>query len=176
MTRLIPLALAATLLAVPAAAQDPEGRSLIEEGADLMLRGLLEEVAPPLQELAGIGQEILPTFQLLAEEMGPALAEVVGQIDSISHYEPPVILPNGDIVLRRRPGAPAWVPPAAEEEEEPAPGREPGSDDFRGRERPAPEPPPEEPPAFDLTPPPEAEPDLRLDPTLRLDPGGALDL
>lgn len=114
MTRLIPLALAAALLAAPAAAQ--EERSLFEEGADLMLRGLIEEVAPPLQELAGIGQEFLPTFQLLAEEMGPALAEVLGRVDSISYYEPPAILPNGDIILRRSPDAPAWAPPEPEAE------------------------------------------------------------
>ena len=145
MTR-IPLALAAALLAAPAAAQ--EEPSLLEEGADLMLRGLIQEVAPPLQELAGIGQDLLPTFQLLAEEMGPALADVLGRIDSIAYYEPPVILPNGDIVLRRSADAPPWVPPPPEPEE--PEGEEPGE--------------PADPSPFDLSPPSEAEPDLRLDP------------
>jgi hypothetical protein len=148
MTRLIPFALAVALLAAPTAAQ--EEPSLLEEGAGLMLRGLLQEVAPPLQELAGIGQELLPTFQLLAEEMGPALAEVLGQIDSISYYEPPAILPNGDIVLRRSADAPAWVPPPEPEEPEPE-----GVD-------------PEENPS--------SEPELRLDPSLRIGPEGDLEL
>lgn len=166
MTRLMPLALAAALAASPALSQDSGGSNLIEEGADLLLRGLLEEVAPPLQELAGIGREVLPAFQLLAEQMGPAFAEVIGQVDSITYYEPPVIAPNGDIVLRRRADAPAWVAPEPEETagedaapeaeapkpEEPAPA-EPKQDDAA----------PKKPRGFDLTPPPEGEPDLQLD-------------
>ena len=179
MTRLISLALAATLLAVPATAQESEERSLLEEGAELMFRGLIEEVTPPLQELAGIGQDLLPTFQLLAEEMGPALAEVLGRIDSIAYYEPPALLPNGDIILRRSADAPPWVPPppVAEQEEAPEPDGEPTPDDFRAPDRADPDLGSEEEPSpFDLTPPPEAEPDLRLDPTLRLDPEGGLDL
>lgn len=164
MTRLIPLALAAAFLAAPAAAQDAEDRSLFEEGADLLLRGLIEEVAPPLQELAGIGQEVLPILRALGEEFGPALSGVARQIDSITYYEPPEILPNGDIVMRRSADAPAWVPPPPAEEE-------PDS------ERIGPEAVPEEDaPGPDLSPPPEAEPDLDLDPTLRLDPDGALEL
>ena len=157
MTRLIPLALAAACLAAPATAQDSEGNSLLEEGADLFLRGLIQEVAPPLQELAGIGQEVLPIFRALAEEFGPALSEVASQIDSIAYYEPPVIAPNGDIVLRRRADAPVWVPPAPDD---------PGPAD------PEPEPEPEDEPSFDLSPPPEAEPL----PELRLGPDGAMEL
>jgi hypothetical protein len=130
MTRLIPLALAAALAAAPLAAQEAEEPSLLEEGADLLFRGLIEEVAPPLQELAGIGSELLPIFETLAREMGPAIAEVAGQIDSITYYEPPVIAPNGDIVLRRRADAPDWTPPErdTEPEAEPAPDIAPEAD------------------------------------------------
>ena len=175
MERLIPLALAAALLAAPATAQEEEGNALIEEGVDLLFRGLLEEVAPPLQELAGIGQDILPTFQLLAQEMGPAFAEVIEQVDSIANYEPPAFAPNGDIVLRRRADAPAWTPPLAEAD--PAPEAEPGDAPE------VPSDPPREVPdpggdgtddgsIFDLTPPPEAEPL----PDLELSPSGELEL
>ena len=125
MTRLIPLALVAALAAAPLAAQEAEEPSLLEEGADLLFRGLIEEVAPPLQELAGIGSELLPIFETLAREMGPAIAEVAGQIDSITYYEPPVIAPNGDIVLRRRADAPDWTPPEPEPEPEAGPDAEP---------------------------------------------------
>ena len=125
MTRLIPLALAAALAAAPHAAQEAEEPSLLEEGADLLFRGLIEEVAPPLQELAGIGSELLPIFETLAREMGPAIAEVAGQIDSITYYEPPVIAPNGDIVLRRRTDAPDWTPPEPDAEPEAGPDAEP---------------------------------------------------
>ena len=132
MTRLIPLALAAALAAAPLAAQEAEEPSLLEEGADLLFRGLIEEVVPPLQELAGIGSEHLPIFETLAREMGPAIAEVAGQIDSITYYEPPVIAPNGDIVLRRRADAPDWTPPEPEPEAgpdaEPTPEAEPDLD------------------------------------------------
>lgn len=118
MRHALPLTLAAALLAAPAHAQ--EEPSLFEEGANLILRGLLEEVAPPLQELAGIANEYLPAFQLFAEEMGPAIAEVISQIDSIAYYEMPEIAPNGDIVIRRRADAPEWVPPLAEADPAPA--------------------------------------------------------
>jgi hypothetical protein len=126
MTRLISLALAAAVMAAPlaapvvASAQEAEEPSLLEEGANLMLRGLLEEVAPPLEELAGVvNNDLLPIFRTLAEEMGPAIAEVAGQIDNITYYEPPVIAPNGDIVIRRRADAPAWIPPEDRPDAEP---------------------------------------------------------
>ncbi len=128
MTRLIPLALAAALAAAPVAAQEAEEPSLLEEGADLLFRGLIEEVAPPLQELAGIGSELLPIFETLAREMGPAIAEVAGQIDSITYYEPPVIAPNGDIILRRRADAPDWTPPEPDTDPEAAPDNAPEAD------------------------------------------------
>ena len=112
------LILVAALVAAPLAghAQDSsdEGSNAIEEGAQLFLRGLLEEVQPPLQELAGIGATHLLTLQALVDEMGPAFAEVFEQIDSISYYQPPEILPNGDIVFRRNADAPDWEPPTAE--------------------------------------------------------------
>lgn len=132
MNRAIPAALALLLglapAALPAQDADPslgeEAQGLLEEGADLFLRSLREEVAPAIDEIAGIGAELLPTFQLLAREMGPALAEVIGQVDSIGNYEPPAFLPNGDIILRRREGAPPFTPPDAA-----APGAAPGASD-----------------------------------------------
>jgi hypothetical protein len=114
------LLLALAPVALPAQEAEPslgeEGRNLLEEGADLFLRSLREQVEPAVEEIAGIGAELLPTFQLLAQEMGPALAEVIGQVDSIGNYEPPAFLPNGDIILRRSPDAPAWTPPEPEAE------------------------------------------------------------
>ena len=112
--------LAAALAAAPLAAQAQDssdrGSNAIEEGAQLFLRGLLEEVQPPLQELAGIGAKNLLTLQALVDEMGPAFAEVFEQIDSITYYQAPEILPNGDIVFRRNADAPAWTPAQADPE------------------------------------------------------------
>lgn len=129
MTRHIPLAFAAALLAAPALAQDTgEEPGLIEQGVEMMMRGLLEEASPAIGELAGIGQELLPSLQLFGEEIGPAIAETLGQIDSIAYYEPPVIEPDGHIVLRRRADAPAWVPPEPDAAPDAAPEASPEED------------------------------------------------
>jgi len=111
------LILAAALVAAPLAAQAQDssdrGSNAIEEGAQLFLRGLLDEVQPPLQELAGIGAKNLMTLRTMLDEMGPAFAEVFDQIDSITYYQPPEIMPNGDIIFRRNADAPAWQPAEA---------------------------------------------------------------
>ena len=111
------LATAIALAAAPVAAQStdaPEGRDLIEEGAKLLLRGLLNEAEPAIRELQDLAQNVGPAMQMLREEMGPALAEIMSRIDDIGNYESPEILPNGDIVIRRDPTAPPYVAPNGE--------------------------------------------------------------
>lgn len=108
----IVLALALTIPALPVAAQETEeGFDLMEEGAKLLLRGLMTEMEPQLRELEDFAQEVGPAMRLLSEEMGPALAELMNKIDDIRNYDPPAILPNGDIIIRRRADAPAFEPP-----------------------------------------------------------------
>jgi hypothetical protein len=129
MKHALPLVLAALLAAAPLQAQETEpaeGPGLIQEGIDMIFGGFFDEVSPAIEDVTGIAGDVLPTFQLLAAEMGPAFAQVFGQIDSIAHYEPPTFLPNGDIILRRTPDAPAWTPP--EVPEPAAPGAEPGAE------------------------------------------------
>ncbi len=63
-----------------------EDRPLTEQLDDLF-RNLMEQMKPALDEL-------LETL------------EVLEGIDSIEHYERPEILPNGDIIIRRREDAP----------------------------------------------------------------------
>ncbi len=77
-----------------------EGFSLLEEGARLMMRGLMAEVAPLLEDLDGA-------------------------LGDLSLYHAPEILPNGDIIIRRRvpkdpddPGAAPDQRPALPEGEE----------------------------------------------------------
>jgi hypothetical protein len=87
-------------LCLPAAAQEPgdapgdigQGFGLLEEGARLMLRGLMAEV-------------------------GPMLDGLEGAFSDLSAYHAPEILPNGDIILRRK------LPLVPEE-----PGTPPGED------------------------------------------------
>jgi hypothetical protein len=126
MTRLIPLALAAALAAAPALAQDAptEGPSLLDRGLESFLQNFAEDVQPPLTELLGISATYLGEIQGFLEEMGPAFAEVVGQVDSFTYYEPPEITPGGDIVIRRRAGAPTWVPEEARPDSAPDSGPE----------------------------------------------------
>ena len=117
MKQITALVLSASLTAfaaAPAVAQTndetEEGFDLMEEGAKMLLRGLMTEMEPAIRELEGIAQDIGPAMQLLADEMGPAIAEIMSKIDDIRNYEAPEILPNGDIIIRRSPDAPVFDP------------------------------------------------------------------
>ena len=91
-----------------------EGFSLLEEGAKLILRGLFDEMGPALEEAQkGLAEA--------GERLGPALAQLGALIDDVQNYEAPERLPNGDIVIRRKPGAPA-PPPLPEREGAPKAG------------------------------------------------------
>ena len=110
MARIVtPAALALSLaLTGPAVAQDDppkprnpdlsEGLGLMEQGTRLMLRGLMEELGPALREM---------------EEGFGALQEMLGDM---TLYHAPEVLPNGDILIRRRtplePDAPEAEPGA----------------------------------------------------------------
>lgn len=80
-----------------------EGKSLIERGAELFLRGLFSELRPQLDEMS-------KSMQQAVQEMGPALEQLRALIDDMQNYEAPVRLPNGDILIRRKPDAPEPAP------------------------------------------------------------------
>lgn len=88
------------LAAPPVAAETPapkaeEGMGLIEEGAKIILRSLLEDMQPKLEELSkGLDQAI--------KEAGPALRDLLAKVDDFRNYHPPEMLPNGDIIIRRK--------------------------------------------------------------------------
>lgn len=86
-------ALAALLLAVsagPGLADDDvdQGLDLLGQGSRLLMQGLMDRIEPELKSLA--------------EEMGPALLQLQGLIGDLGNYHPPEVLPNGDIILRRK--------------------------------------------------------------------------
>lgn len=116
MKQLVIPIVALSLAFSPAMAQDTqspetdEGFSLMEEGAKLLLRGLMKEVEPAIDELEGMADEMGEAMKLLGEEMGPAMAELLTRIDDMRHYQAPEILPNGDIIIRRKPDAPVYEP------------------------------------------------------------------
>jgi hypothetical protein len=95
-------ALAMGLAITPAYAGSDEGadRPLSEE-LDDVFRGLMEQMKPALDEF-------LDTLEVLED------------IDSIEYYERPEIMPNGDIIIRRREDAPPFeLDESAEPDDEP---------------------------------------------------------
>lgn len=106
MTRLFALPLALLLLTQPVRAEEETGLSLMERGARLLMEGLLQEMEPALEGL----DELAPTLRDFAQEMGPALAELMNEIKDWSAYHPPEVLPNGDIIIRRKSPPPPDVP------------------------------------------------------------------
>lgn len=104
---LIPV-FAAALAASPVQADDaPKGegdaQSLMEQGIELFWEGLRQEMEPALEDLQGLAETIGPSMQEFWAEMGPALADIASQVEDWSVYEMPEILPNGDIIIRRKP-------------------------------------------------------------------------
>lgn len=100
------LTLAAGLaLAAPAAAQETEdspGRSLMERGVELFFEGFRREMDPALDDLRAWAENVQPALRQFIDEMGPAFAEILQKIDDLSVYHPPELLPNGDIIIRRK--------------------------------------------------------------------------
>lgn len=114
MKRFIAILATTAVLAVPAHAADDEemsdGLSLIDQGARLFFRGLMNEMEPAISDLQALGDEFGPKMAELVNEMGPALSDMLDRIDDIRNYEAPEVLPNGDIIIRRRPDATPWEP------------------------------------------------------------------
>lgn len=78
-------------------------------------------------KLRDLGDQFDEAFRELIERMRPAVdefldtLEVLEGIDSLEYYQRPEILPNGDIIIRRRDDAPP-LPPEQEPEPEPEGG------------------------------------------------------
>ncbi|MFN3144064.1 MAG: hypothetical protein ACE368_01845 [Paracoccaceae bacterium] len=75
-------ALIVTLGTAPVLAEEPsgdfkEGMDLLSQGTRLLFQGLLSEIEPALRELEGA-------------------------LNDLNAYHPPEVLPNGDIILRRK--------------------------------------------------------------------------
>ncbi len=79
----------------------------------------------------GLPDEIERAFREMMDRLRPALDDlletmrVFEDIDSVENYEAPEVLPNGDIILRRRSDAPPWPPAEPPPEAAPPPKAEP---------------------------------------------------
>lgn len=76
-----------------------EGLSLIERGMKLLFEQLLSEMEPAFEDM---GEAL--------RQMEPILRSLAGLITDVENYEPPERLPNGDVIIRRKPGAPPPPP------------------------------------------------------------------
>ncbi len=74
----------ALLSTLPAAAQDAEPEPVPEQGLDLM------------------GEALKLFMRGLMQEMEPAIDDLSGFLDNLDAYHAPEVLPNGDILIRRK--------------------------------------------------------------------------
>ncbi|MEM7719894.1 MAG: hypothetical protein AAF222_11890 [Pseudomonadota bacterium] len=65
------------IFAGPVLAEEDRGRDLMGEALRLFMQGFLEEMEPALEDLQGF-------------------------VDNLNAYHPPEVLPNGDIIIRRK--------------------------------------------------------------------------
>jgi hypothetical protein len=108
----------ALFFAAPVSAQtdappDEAAPNPFQQGLERFLDDLTDQMAPHLRELDQLMEEFGPAVQSFLMQMGPALSELMDRIDDWSAYEMPEVLPNGDIIIRRKPDAPA-LPPETE--------------------------------------------------------------
>ena len=112
----------AAVLAAPAPAQTPDApecpflapdcqrlpRLFEQFERDLapLLRDLQTEAEPRLRELE---RELAPLLDGLGQRIDPTLRDLGEMLGDLSGWEAPEVLPNGDILIRRRP--PAEAPP-----------------------------------------------------------------
>lgn len=96
-TIVMSLALCA-LLVLPVQAEDEAAPPSVEESTprlfdlfERMLRGFMTEVEPQMREL-----------ERGFSEMEPELQRLLRQLRDMTQFHPPEILPNGDILIRRR--------------------------------------------------------------------------
>lgn len=116
----ISLAFAAALAASSVSAQETdEGNGLMEKGLELFLDGLRQEMSPALENMRKLAEEYGPAIASFLEQMGPAFGEMLEEVKDWSAYEPPEILPNGDIILRKKQMPELETPPL----EPPPPGQ-----------------------------------------------------
>jgi hypothetical protein len=72
------------------------------------MRSMLDEVEPTLKDLQFELGEVLG-------EMEPMMRELAGMIGDIKNYHAPEVLPNGDIIIRRKSPAELAMPAPGEE-------------------------------------------------------------
>lgn len=94
--------LAAPLPALPQSTTD-DGIGLVERGLGIIAENLWNDFGPDLERL---GQDMGSALADLA----PMLRELSILVDDLGNYQAPQRLENGDVLIRRKPGAPPPPP------------------------------------------------------------------
>lgn len=97
-----PLTLAAAFTAALAAAP----ASAAEEG---------ERILPTEEELQELGRQAERLAREFAERMSPLMRKLEELAGDLTAYEAPEMLPNGDIIIRRKPDEKPAPPPTPED-------------------------------------------------------------
>ena len=63
---------------------------------------VVAQESPADEGLDLMGEALKLFMRGLMQEMGPALEEMEGLLDNLDAYHPPEVLPNGDIIIRRK--------------------------------------------------------------------------
>lgn len=80
------------LVTAPVVAQDDNPpKSGVERGIDLFFDRFMQEMEPAIDNMRSF-----------MSEMGPAMREILDEVEDWSVYAPPEKLPNGDIIIRRK--------------------------------------------------------------------------
>ncbi|MBV1896944.1 MAG: hypothetical protein KUG70_10830 [Rhodobacteraceae bacterium] len=97
------LIFAFSLFSAPVLAEDKDAPGLMQRGAEMFLEGLRQEMSPALDNLQELAEQAGPSMMNFLAEMGPAFADLLDEVEDWSRYSAPEILPNGDIIIRRKP-------------------------------------------------------------------------
>ncbi|MEO8531599.1 MAG: hypothetical protein ABI459_10260 [Deltaproteobacteria bacterium] len=92
---LIMIAMTLPFSAAHAESDASHGADLVQEGMKLLFQSFADELAPALEEIGPKLQELGPQFEMLRDKIG-----------DFSAYELPEVLPNGDILIRKKQPAP----------------------------------------------------------------------
>lgn len=103
MHRYLVLGLLAFPAPVVAQTETEEGLGLIERGLGIIADNLWTEFGPQLDQLGqGMGNALT--------DLGPVLQDLSVLVDDLGNYQAPERLENGDILIRRKAGAPPPPP------------------------------------------------------------------
>ena len=96
------LALILALCAAPALAEEgdaEEGLGLIDRGMEMLLDEFMDRMDPAIEEFR---DRMDPALEEFRDRVGPALEDLRDQLQALGDYHPPEMLPNGDIIIRRK--------------------------------------------------------------------------